>query len=443
MQPPLDLWQNFSSAKKIIFIIVSLFLVGLIILALSIFVPRLKGQGGLPQAGAVPIQDCLPSTLVIGTTTFQIQNLSRAADGSLTVPQDTSGIAYRVEGTDTNSVFVLSPTPQNLAVVSTVNIGSEATATWSNCSSTTYRVSGHEPGSFNGSKLPAQSQKGITMFFPIDSSGSGFVFTGEVSGEHPAPSVANTVPTTSNISTMVIPTPDCGEPTLVLGATTFQIENLSPASDGSLTVPSDTYGIAYWVEGTDTNYMFVLSPMPENLAAMSTITVGSPATATWSDCSSTTYNLSAPQQSSLNSSALPDQSQAAITVFFQTDPSGAGFVFTGGMTEQKITTINTPAADEVQAEISLLETTTSRDGTEISISVSIQNYGQSAFDVAENNISLTQPEGTPLALAGAKPRLPEKISSGETKSFEFTFPRPSSPTATLKIFTVEYDIEGY
>jgi hypothetical protein len=251
---------------------------------------------------------------------------------------------------------------------------------------------------------------------------------------------------TSNfLLTSTIPTPDCGSATLVLGTETFQIQNITPAADGSLTVPPDTSGIAYWVEGTDPNYVFVLSPTPENLSLMSTITVGSPATATWSNCNSTTYSLSAPQQSSLNGSTLPDQSVDGITIFFQTDAIGAGFVFKGGLAEQAVDVIDTPMPDEsgILAEISLLETTASPDGTTISINISIRNYGETAFTISLDNISLTQPDGTPLALAGSKPRLPEKISPGETETFEFSFSHPSSPTATLKIFTVEYDIDGY
>jgi hypothetical protein len=250
---------------------------------------------------------------------------------------------------------------------------------------------------------------------------------------------------TAVMPTVVIPTQDCGSPTLVLGTTTFQIQNLTPAADGSLNVPSDTSGIAYWVEGTNSNYVFVLPPMPENLAAMDTITVGSPATATWRDCSLTSYSLSAPQQSSFESSALPDQSQDGITIFFQTDPSGASFVFSGGLAEQSVDVIDTPMSDEsgVLAEISLLETSPSSDGMSINVDVSIRNYGQTAFTLTSGNVTLTHPDGTPLTLVGSKPRLPEKISSGETQTFEFTFSRPSTPTATLKIFTVEYDIEGY
>jgi hypothetical protein len=259
----------------------------------------------------------------------------------------------------------------------------------------------------------------------------------------PQPQATSNFLPTSTIPTVVIPTPDCGAATLVIGTETFQIQTITPAADGSLTVPPDTSGIAYWVEGTDPNYVFVLSPMPENLAAMSTLTVGSTAKVTWPDCSFTTYSLSSPQQGSLNDLVLPDQSLEGITVFFQTDASGAGFMFKGELTEEQISTINTPDSNEVQAEIGLLETSTSSDGTSIKIGLSIQNYGASPIVLSASDVSLTQQDGTPLDLGSSTPRLPEEIKPGETKTIEFIFSRPSSLTATLKILTVEYEVEGY
>jgi hypothetical protein len=243
--------------------------------------------------------------------------------------------------------------------------------------------------------------------------------------------------------TMVVSTPDCSPPTLVLGTETFQIQMITPATDGSLTVPLDTSGIAYWVEGTTTNYAFVLSPTEENIALMSTLTVGSTATATWSNCDSTTYILSAPKQSLLSMVRSPDPSGQGLTLFFETDPSGAGFMFTGELTDQEITTFNTPSAIEVQAEIGLLETIAAADGRTVTLVVSIQNYGASAITLTVGDVALTQPDGAALALESSRPRLPETIKVGDTKTLELTFPRPSSPIATLRIFTVEYDIEGY
>lgn len=248
---------------------------------------------------------------------------------------------------------------------------------------------------------------------------------------------------TSIAPTMVVSTPDCSPPTLVLGTETFQIQIITPATDGSLTVPLDTPGIAYWVEGTSTNYAFVLSPTEENIALMSTLTTGSTATATWSNCDSTTYDLSAPQESLLSAAAAPDPASEGIVVFFETDPSGAGIAFTGELTGQEITTFNTPSADEVQAEIGLLETTASVDGRTVTVVVSIQNYGASAITLTAGDVALTQPDGAALALESSRPRLPETIRVGDTKTIELTFPRPASSIATLQIFTVEYDIEGY
>jgi len=250
---------------------------------------------------------------------------------------------------------------------------------------------------------------------------------------------------TPPIPTIIVPTPDCGSPSLVLGTTTFQIQTITPGPDGSLTAPPDTSGIAYWVDGTDKNYVFVFSPTQENISFTSTITARSTAKATWKNCNSTTYTLSAPQPGPFNGSALPDQSADGITVFFPSDASGAGSVFTGELTEEQISTFNTPAvgASDVQAEISLLETTASTDKTTIRIGVSIQNYGGTAFTLSTSDVSLAQQDGTSLNMVSSEPALPKEIAPGTTETVYFTFPRPTSPAATLKILTVEYDIEGY
>ena len=245
------------------------------------------------------------------------------------------------------------------------------------------------------------------------------------------------------IPTLFVPTPDCGTPTLVLGSSTFQIETIQPAADGTLSIPSDKTGVAYWMDGTNSNYTFVLSPTAENLAILPNLVAGSTAKVTWSDCNSTTYSLSAPQQGSFNSAALPDQSVDGITIFFQTDPSGAASFFTGELTEEQISTFNTPVPGDIQAEISLLETTTSPDGGSIRVGVSMQNYGSAAFTLSATDVTLTQPDGTPIGMLSSEPPLPKEIAPGATETIYFFFYRPASPTATLKLLTVEYELEGY
>lgn len=254
--------------------------------------------------------------------------------------------------------------------------------------------------------------------------------------------VTQTIPTVP-VPTLFIPTPDCGSPTLVLGTASFQIQNLTPAADGSFTVPSDTSGIAYWVEGTDTNSVFVISPTPQNATVMSTVSVGSTAKVTWENCNSSTYNLGPAQAAMLDIPAFSDQSSEAITIFFQTDVSGAGFVYKGELTEQQLNTINTLAPSDIQVEISLLETTASQDGTSLRIGVSIQNFGTSPITLSANDVALLQADSTPLAMTVSEPALPKEIAAGVTETIYFTFQRPATPTVTLKVLTVEYDIEGY
>jgi hypothetical protein len=110
---------------------------------------------------------------------------------------------------------------------------------------------------------------------------------------------------------------------------------------------------------------------------------------------------------------------------------------------EEINTFDAPGASETKAEVRLLDTTALEDGNTISISVSIRNYGQTAFTLSPSNVLLTQPNGRPLALLRIEPRLPKMIKPGGTETFDFTFRRPASRTATLKVFTVEYVIEGY
>ena len=50
-------------------------------------------------------------------------------------------------------------------------------------------------------------------------------------------------------------------PTLTLGTTKFVIQSLVRAGDGSIAVPADKPGVAYWIEGTNVRcYEFFLCP---------------------------------------------------------------------------------------------------------------------------------------------------------------------------------------
>ena len=247
------------------------------------------------------------------------------------------------------------------------------------------------------------------------------------------------------ISTLTIPTVDCSPPTLVLGATSYQIENVTLSADGTISVPPDVNGTAYWVEGTGLQYIFMLSPTVENLNLLTSLPEGISATASWSNCNSTTFTLSAPQPGDLEITYLPEQSAASILIFLQLDPTGEGFMVSGEMTGEQISTFNTPdvSRDEVQAEIGLVETEASADGNSIQLTISIYNFGGTILPLAASDVSLIPSGAEPLVMSASEPALPREIAPAVTETFTFTFPRPATPTATLRVFTVEYDIEGY
>ena len=136
------------------------------------------------------------------------------------------------------------------------------------------------------------------------------------------------------VQTMVASTTTACASTLMLGSTTFQMETIQLAPDGSLPVLAKDSNHAYWIDGTDRVFIFILKSTPENLSLVSTITTGSIATATWSNCVSITYTLSAPQQGSFGITYLPDQTTSGAQIFLQPDSSGNGMVINGETVEE-------------------------------------------------------------------------------------------------------------
>jgi hypothetical protein len=231
--------------------------------------------------------------------------------------------------------------------------------------------------------------------------------------------------------------------TLLLGANQYKIQTIKPNSDGTLSIPNNHPDIAYWVEGTDTNYVFGLSPAANNLALETSIKSGDQATITLDNCNSTKYSLSVPQQGVPNNSTLLDQSTSEITVFVQPDSSTKGFVITGELRGETITSFNTPDTSQIQAEVSLLETTTSADGKTIRVGISILNNGQTPITLSTSEVSLTSENATAVALETSEPALPKEIKPGATETFHFTFARPNTKTVTIKVFSAEYELDGY
>jgi hypothetical protein len=235
----------------------------------------------------------------------------------------------------------------------------------------------------------------------------------------------------------------CDESTLKIGENTYQIKTIKPKSDGSLKIPSNKPDVAYWIEGTNTNYVFGLSPTDNNLTLQSSLHGEETVTVTWENCNSITFKLSAPQMGVPDNLTLLDQSVSGITLFVQPSAASAGFVVKGELSEETIKVFNTPDTSEMQAEISLLGTSSSDDGKNITVEISIMNYGQSPITLSVSDVSLTSGNNASVAPDISEPSLPKEIQPAATETIHFTFPHPSSATATIKIFNAEYELEGY
>jgi hypothetical protein len=69
-----------------------------------------------------------------------------------------------------------------------------------------------------------------------------------------------------------------------LGTKTIHFESIKRLADGSINVPSGTSGVAYWIEDLENNYVFVLSPTPDNLTLINALQGGEEAIITWENC---------------------------------------------------------------------------------------------------------------------------------------------------------------
>lgn len=374
-------WQDQSFNQKIIALLSALCfveLIALIVLALLLSQTLQAGASKVSQISTIPAADCRPSTLVLGDAIFLIRDLPPAADSSLNVPLDTPGIAYRLRGTQGNPAFVLSPTPENLAVVSTIDLGSHATATWPDCTFTNYRVSTHQMGSFNALSLAEQSPNGTSFFFPIDASSAGFLFTAGLS--------ADQIYVTNPRALLVAG----GAPTLATNTPSPAVENTLPPSPTNTLPPSPDTPMPTLAVDTAIPSSTSISPSMENTSTANT------STAVAEDTELVDENLPPP-----------------------------------------------PDSSEVEANLGPVEVLTAPDGETIRLKISIHNTGGSAFTFSADHFSLRQADDTPLAMISSEPSLPKLIADAATETFIFTFPRPSSSSATLTIFTVDYEVEGY
>jgi len=388
---------------------------GMVVLVAAAWVlVMLRPRLGDWPATAMP---CRKSELALGNVKFEIRAVKRNAGGSLPIPGDNENVAFWMDDTTTQPVFVLSPAAGNLALASSLKTGDPLNATWADCGRQQYVVRSVKAVDALDAAVFDQSRIGMTVVVPSRESASALV----VQGVPPEMLVV------------------CDENTLKIGAATYRVETIPPPTGGTLNIPPDTAGAAYWIQGTESNPVFALSPAAENLALQNS--QGEQVIFTRENCNATSYTLAAAQAGLPDMPTLLDQSASGITIFVQAS-DGGGFVMRGELTGEEIKEFESPDVTAVQAEISLLETTTSADQTTIQVKVSILNTGKIPLTLTAKDVALLV-DSAITAPQRSEPVLPREVATGATETFTFTFARPTTTTAILKILSIEYDLEGY
>jgi hypothetical protein len=239
------------------------------------------------------------------------------------------------------------------------------------------------------------------------------------------------------------PTPACVESSLTLGTASYRIQPIKPIQDKIAAVPKDAADIAYWVQGTNVNYVFALSDAPLNLALKQSLKPGDPVTIEWANCNSSSYTLQNVVPYAGQDAELLDQSTSQVTVLLRPGSAADSFVLRGELIGESLTNFEPPASGSggIQAEISLGDTVVAPDGQTITVGASVHNIGPAAFSIKKKNVSLTSGDGLAAAFVGADPALPRKIGPDETVTFGFNFARPAGSQAAFKLFDAELDVE--
>lgn len=241
------------------------------------------------------------------------------------------------------------------------------------------------------------------------------------------------------------PAPDCGQQVLTLGETSWQVETLARADDGAIPAPQDRPGTAFLVEDSGLNDLFALSPNAENQALVGGLQAGTAASFGSQGCGTTLYTLSAPIPGPVDVAALEDQSAPGLVVFIAENDTSPGLTLRGEPSKLIFSGEPTPppGATEVEAQIAFLETTTSSDGSAITVNVEVYNYGGQAFTLTANDVSLIPEGGQRQAPSAAKPGLPLEFQPAQRETILFTFPNPGGVEAVFQVFSAEFNLSDF
>jgi hypothetical protein len=239
-----------------------------------------------------------------------------------------------------------------------------------------------------------------------------------------------------------IPTPACIRPELHVGSARFEIKTVARNANGTLMIPSNASGQAYWVEGTNAPYVLVLGPSAEDAAVLASQKPGDPVAIQWADCTGDEYVVSAVEAGIQGEENILAQSSPGILVYVPESPSNPGMTLQGlRPTAAPAFETEMPTAAGPQAEITFQDNAVSPDGSEIRMQLAVRNIGQEAFTIHPADISLAPVDGIPATPVSVVPALPVEVAPGESLTLAVAFANPHASAVVFKL--LDFSVELY
>ena len=240
----------------------------------------------------------------------------------------------------------------------------------------------------------------------------------------------------------VKPTPTGCPLSLAVAGQPLTILPIPPAPDGTWQLPPGS-GQAFWVEGTNRSVIILLNPSAGNLAWLQTLKEGDTAVFISRDCAAATYSLGQLAEGVLDPAAQLNQNLSQVTLYLPSTSASPGYILVGALQAGELQRASTPDPNSQLLEISLGEIKTSPDGSRVTVQITVQNYAKNPVQFNAADTSLIPDGAAPLILQNAEPAMPLQFKPGTIQEVHLTFPRPTTPSATLRVFSVEYTIDGY
>jgi hypothetical protein len=222
----------------------------------------------------------------------------------------------------------------------------------------------------------------------------------------------------AEIESKYTPTPACTDPWLVVGAVRYPVQFISPAADGSLSLPpSPADGIAYTALLAPRQYVFLFAPTQAGLEVVQAAKPGEIITTGGTNCAEESFTLATPEAVPGYSAALWNGQSEGALILVQGAGEGQSFLIRGGTVAEELVATSTPnpQGPGVEAEISLDGVSTTLLG-KLQVKVSIYNYGASVVTLNMVDVGVTPAGGSLYAPNDASPNLPLTIQPGATQN---------------------------